>query len=379
MNLDEYRAKIDNIDDSMCELFEDRMHIATEIAEYKKKNDLPVLNRTREREIINRVTKNQSDELAGYTKILFTTLFDLSRSYQNRHMARESELARKIKNALENTPKELPKQATVACQGMEGAYSQIVADRLFARPSIMYMSSFRGVFQAVDKNLCKYGILPIENSLYGSVTEVYDLMKEYNFHIAKGVRLQVNHTLLALPNTDLSKITEIYSHEQALGQCSIFLGNLKNVKITVCENTASAAKLVADSGRHDIAAISSKSCAELYGLSVLKEDIQNSHNNHTRFICISKGLEIYPGANKTSLMLTLPHRPGALYNMMAKFSALGLNLTKIESRPIPGRDFEFMFYFDMEASIYTEEVITLLAELEGAPEQFVFLGSYSEI
>ena len=140
-----------------------------------------------------------------------------------------------------------------------------------------------------------------------------------------------------------------------------------------------AAKLVADSPRDDVAAISSRSCAELYGLKPILERIQNSDNNYTRFICISKKLEIYPGADKTSLMFTLPHRPGSLYGMIAKFSALGLNLTKLESRPIAGRDFEFMFYFDMQASIYSKEVIALLSELDNSPEQFVFLGSYTEI
>lgn len=378
MDLDKYRQEIDQTDDEIKQLFEKRMDIAVKIAEYKKSNGLPVLNRTREREIIGRVTAGESDELAGYTKLLFTTLFDLSRSYQSRHVTKDGILAKKIREALANTPNTFPKSATVACQGVEGAYSQIAADKLFARPSIIFVNSFEGVFKAVDKGLCDYGILPLENSLHGSVTEVYDLMNKYKFHISKAVKLQINHSLLALPGTKLSDIKEIVSHEQAIGQSEAFLETLSGVKITVCENTAKAAKTVAESGRKDLAAISSKSCAELYGLNSLKEDVQDSHNNHTRFICISKKLEIYPGSNKTSLMLTLPHRPGSLYNMMAKFAAMGLNLTKIESRPIPGSDFEFMFYFDMEASIYTDEVITLLSELEASPEQFVFLGSYSE-
>ncbi|MDD2268067.1 MAG: prephenate dehydratase [Eubacteriales bacterium] len=378
MELDKYRQEIDQTDDKIKQLFEERMDIAVKIAEYKKTNGLPVLNRTREREIIGRVTAGESDELAGYTKLLFTTLFDLSRSYQSRHVTKDGILAKKIREAIANTPNTFPKSAAVACQGVEGAYSQITADKLFARPSIIFVNSFEGVFKAVDKELCDYGILPLENSLHGSVTEVYDLMNKYKFHISKAVKLQINHSLLALPGTKLSDIKEIVSHEQAIGQSEAFLETLSSVKITVCENTAKAAKTVAESGRKDLAAISSKSCAELYGLNSLKEDVQDSHNNHTRFICISKKLEIYPGSNKTSLMLTLPHRPGSLYNMMAKFAAMGLNLTKIESRPIPGSDFEFMFYFDMEASIYTEEVITLLSELEASPEQFVFLGSYSE-
>ena len=323
--------------------------------------------------------ENPSEERAMYIKMLYTTIFDLSRSYQSRKIFKDSALVRQIRHAVENTPKEFTKQAVVACQGTEGAYSQIACDRLFARPSIMYMSSFQGVFQAVEKNLCRYGILPIENSVHGSVTEVYDLMKKYNFHIAREIKVFVSHALLTKGKKSLADIKEIYSHEQAIGQCSDFLANLKGVKVTVVENTAVAAQMVAQSERNDVAAISSQNCADLYGLTVITDRLQNSENNYTRFICISKDLEIYPGANRISLMFTLNHRPGSLYNLISKFAALGVNLTKLESRPIPGKDFEFMFYFDLEASVYSEEVLSLMAELENGPDQFVFLGSYSEI
>ena len=152
-----------------------------------------------------------------------------------------------------------------------------------------------------------------------------------------------------------------------------------DAKITVVENTAVAAKRVGESGRTDVAAISSRDCAALYGLAILEEDVQDAASNFTRFICITKELRIYPGASRISLMLSLPHRPGALYAMIAKFSALGLNLIKIESRPIPGRDFEFLFYFDMEASVYSDEVLSLLGELSEEPELFILLGCYSEV
>lgn len=379
MDLSEIRQNIDTIDDEIKTLFEKRMNLAAEVAEYKRQNNLPVLNTKRERDIIARITEGQSDTIAGYSKILYTTLFDLSRSFQNRKLNADSELIKTIKNALEHTPNLFPASAVVACQGTEGAYSQLACDKLFARPSILYFGSWQGVFSAVEKGMCKYGMLPIENSLYGSVTGVYDLMKKYKFHIAKSIKLHINHVLLAKQGVKLSEIKEIYSHEQALGQCSEFLKDLPNVKITVCENTAVAAKTVADSDRRDIAAISSKNCAELYGLTILSDSVQNNDSNYTRFIVITKDLEIYPGSTKISLMFTIPHRPGSLYGLISKFSALGVNLTKLESRPIPGKDFEFMFYFDMEASVYSEDVLSLLAELESSPEQFMFLGSYSEI
>ena len=277
--------------------------------------------------------------------ILWSTLLELSRDYQeNRLTTGESPLCRDILAAAERTG-QFPTRAVVACQGIEGAYSQIACDKLFPLSQIMYFGRFEGVFRAVEAGMCRYGILPIENSLYGSVTEVYDLMSKYNFHIARSVRIKIDHALLAKKGTALSDIREIVSHEQALGQCADFIKSLGDVRVTVCSNTAEAARAAAESGRNDIAALASPDCASLYGLSVLKTSVQNSDNNHTRFICISKDIEVYPGANRISLMLTLPHRPGSLYRMMARFAALGLNLTKLESRPIEGLDFEFMFYF----------------------------------
>jgi len=379
MDLQEIRAQIDGIDDELVRLFERRMALAGDVASYKREQGLPVSDRTREREIVSRVTQGMDEQNAAYTKVLFSTLFDLSRSAQDRALQGPSALTDAIRAAAENTPREFPSGATVAVQGREGAYSSFACDRLFQRPSIMYFSTFESVFQAVEKGFCRYGILPIENSLYGSVTEVYDLMSKYNFHIARSVRIKIDHALLAKKGTALSDIREIVSHEQALGQCADFIKSLGDVRVTVCSRPPGAAPPAAGRGRNDIAALASPDCASLYGLSVLKTSVQNSDNNHTRFICISKDIEVYPGANRISLMLTLPHRPGSLYRMMARFAALGLNLTKLESRPIEGLDFEFMFYFDIEADVCAAPVLGLLGDLDRAPETFNFLGAYSEL
>lgn len=379
MEIDSLREEINQIDKQLTDAFEGRMRLALEIAKYKKENDLPVLDPAREREVVNRAVERTSPEIGMYTKLLYNTLFDLSRSYQERLLAGEGELQNRLVSAAERTERLFPKQATVACQGVEGAYSQQATDKLFALPNILYFKRFEGVFQAIESGLCRYGVLPIENSSYGSVTEVYDLMRRHHFSIVRGVRLKIDHRLLGRPGAKLSSVREIISHEQALGQCGEFLKSLPNVKITVCENTAMAAELVAASGRNDIAAISSPACAALYGLETVKEDIADSDSNFTRFICIAKELEIYPGANQMSLMLNVEHKPGALYAMIAKFAALGLNLTKLESRPIPGTDFEFMFYFDLDASVYDEDALRLLSQLDAGPEQFTFLGAYTEI
>ena len=378
MKLEEIRKDIDKVDSQIADLFKERMALSLDIAKAKQEGNLPVVNASREKEILHRISNEVGEPLDGYARILFNTLFDLSRSYQNNYLSRVSDIGERIEKALEETPKLFPKKAVVACQGVEGSYSQAACEKLFEVPSTMYFNSFEGVFNAVEKGLCQYGILPIENSSYGSVGTVYDLMRNYNFHIVKSIRLRINHSLLAKPGTKLKDVKEIFSHEQAIGQCGEFLKTLKDVKITICENTARAAKMVAESERDDVAAICSRDCMELYGLESLNNNIQVSDNNYTRFICISKNLEIYPGANKISLMLTLPHRPSSLYHMIAKFAALGVNLTKLEFRPVPGSDFEFMFYFDMEASVYSPELVNLLGQLENQPELFVFLGSYSE-
>lgn len=378
INLDQMRKDIDSIDSKLTDLFRQRMEKSLEIAKYKQENNIAVLNDTREKEILHKVSEQIGEPFDGYARLLFNTIFDASRSCQNNYLARKSDLAQRIQNALDETPQLFPKKAVVACQGVAGSHSQAACEKLFEVPSIMYFNSFEGVFTAVEKGLCQYGILPIENSSYGSVGTVYDLMQNYNFHIVKGIRLRISHNLMAKPGTKMSDIREIVSHEQAIGQCGDFLKDLKDVKITICENTAIAAKIVAESDRNDIAAISSKECVDLYGLEILKKHIQISDNNYTRFICISKKLEIYPGANRISLILSLPHVPRSLYHTIAKFAALGVNLTKLESRPIPGSDFEFMFYFDLDASVYSPELINLLSELESQPETFVFLGCYTE-
>lgn len=379
MNLEEIRNKIDGIDDQMIQLFIQRMKLSKDVADYKRSQNTPVFNAKRENAILTRISDAAGPELERYARFVYTTLFDVSRSYQNTLLRVESPLRQKIETALQHTPALFPETAAVACQGIAGAYSQDAAERIFGFPRISFFQSFDDVFTAVEKGLCRYGILPIENSSYGSVSQVYDLMREHNFHISRGSRIRIAHKLLAKPGTHLSDIKEIFSHEQALGQCSTFLRSLPGIKVTACDNTAEAAALVSASGRSDLAAISSADCAELYHLDILKDDIQISDNNYTRFICISKEMEIYPSADKLSIMMSLPHRPMSLYHTIAKFSTLGVNLTKLESRPIPGSDFEFMFYFDMEASLMNEEIRNLVCELDQSPEPFVCLGNYTEV
>ena len=379
MDLKELRGQIDEIDDQLVELFAKRMDVAAAIGDYKKENGLPVFVPAREREKLKDVAEKAGLEMANYTRVLYSMLFELSRSYQSKRNEVLSPLYQQIQNAIENTPKLFPTAPMVACQGVEGAYAQIACEKIFQNPFIMYFKNFEAVFTAIEQGLCQYGILPIENSTAGSVKKVYDLMIHHKFSIVRTFRLKIDHNLLANPGADLTTIKEIYSHEQAISQCSAFLAKLPGVKVTPVENTAVAAEMVASSGRTDVAAISSRSCMELYGLVSLATSIQDEGNNRTRFICISKNLEVYPGSDKTSIMMILNHRPGALYRVLARFYALGINVTKLESRPLPDRDFEFMFYFDLETSIYSDEFVQLICELDELCEEFTYLGSYSEV
>jgi chorismate mutase/prephenate dehydratase len=379
MELSELRTRIDAIDSELIRLFTERMTISGEVAAYKKEHGLPTLDVARERQKIADVREAAGETFAQSASVLFGTILDLSRTYQDQLLLGASPLAGRIETALETTPKLFPQSALVACQGVEGAYSQIAAEKLFALPNIMYFNNFQAVFSAIANDLCTYGVLPLENSTAGSVTKIYDLMMQYNFSIVRSVRLKVDHNLLAKKGVQLGDIREIFSHEQAINQSQEFLKSLPGVKVTVCENTAMAAKMVAESDRTDVAALSSRSCAELYGLATLASGVQDKGNNYTRFICIAKNLEIYPGADRTSIMLTVPHKPGSLYRVLARINALGLNLNKLESRPIPERDFEFMFYFDLDTSVYSPQFIQLIDELDTLCEHFEYLGSYTEI
>lgn len=379
MDLNELRVQIDEIDRSMVELFTRRMEVCKDIAAAKKEMGKPINDPERERKKLAEVAEQAGEMMRGYASSLYSLMFDLSKAYQERLLAEEKQLCRRIMSAVENTPREFPEFATVACQGVEGAYSQIACEKLFNVPNILYFKNFDAVFTAIESGFCQYGVLPIENSTAGSVNQVYDLMMRHNFNIVRSVRIKVDHNLVARAGVALGDIREIVSHEQAISQCGALIKSMGDVKVTVCENTAEAAKLVAESGRRDLAAICSRSCEKLYGLSCLREAVQDQGSNFTRFICISKNLEIYPGADKTSIMAITEHKPGALYKMLSRFYSHGVNLTKLESRPLPDKNFEFMFYFDLEKSVYSPEFVTLMGELSEMCESFEYLGSYTEI
>lgn len=376
--LDKLRGQMNDIDSALVELFVERMKVSSEIADAKSEKNLPIYDMRREKDVMNRIMDLAGEDFEMYANRLYRTLFEVSKSHQAGILINDTALSTEIKEGMENLKMEFPRKAIVACQGVEGSYAERACEKMFPMANPMHFGTFEGVFNAVEKGLCQYGVLPIENSSAGSVLEVYDLMAQHKFYIVKSLKLHVNHALVVKRGTKRENIKEIISHEQALRQCSDFIKTFPNVKVTVFANTAAAAKYVSESDRDDIAALSSTGCAKLYGMDILQEAVQNNGNNQTRFICIAKNMEIYAGANKISLIMTLAHKPGALYEMLGKIASHNLNLCKLESRPIGGRDFEFRFYFDIDASVFSTSVLTLLKEMEFSADKMEFLGCYSE-
>ena len=379
-DLKEVRREIDQIDEELVRLFLKRLAASREVALAKRETGGAVTDPAREREILARVSKAAGSENENSARLFFSTLFAISKARQRNLLRGESPLVDAIRESVAKHAGGFPSLGTVACCGTEGSYAQQSATRLMKVPTIVYFDEFEKVFEAVEKGDCQYGVLPIENSASGSVTTVYDLMQRHRFHIVRSLRLKVDHALLARPGVKLEDVREISSHPHALAQCHEFIKRFTGVKVVPNSNTAVAAKELADSGRTDMAVIASRACAELYGLDLVAEGIQDARYNYTRFICIAKQLEIYPEANKITIMLSLPHRPGALQSIISKFAAIDVNLTKLESRPIPGMDFEFRFIFDFEASPNDLSVRSLLSELSMDPdiEHFEFLGAYAE-
>lgn len=379
VRLEGYKKELKEIDDRIFSALQKRMDVAKLIALEKKEKGLPLVNGIEERKRLEEVTESSPDDMQIYNRLVYNAISELSRDYQRKYIQEETPLVRSIKAARENTLKVFPKKAVVACQGVQGAYSQQACDKIFRMPRIMYMKNFEGVFAAIKDGLCEYGVLPLENSTAGSVNQIYDLMMKYDFYIVRSTKIKVDHSLLVRKGTKKEDIREIFSHEQAIMQCERYLKQFPEAKVTVCENTAASAKMVSESEREDIAALASFECGQLYGLECLEEQVQDSGSNYTRFICISNKPEIYPGADKTSMMFSVSHKPGSLYNVLARFYALGINIFKLESRPIPSREFDFMFYLDIEAEVYSDEFIRLMNQVEELSQDFKYLGSYSEL
>ena len=363
MKLEDIRQEINAIDEEMVKLFVRRMQAADAVADAKRGSGKSVFDPARERDILAKVSRTVGPELESEAKLFFTTLMSISRSRQRADLAEGTVFAKFLADAVTSTADRFPSTVSVACPGAEGGYSQQAVCAMVQTPTIFYFRDFDAVFSAV-----------------GSVTPVYDLMAKHDFKIVKAMKLRIRHVLLAPHGAKLADVREVTSHPYALAQCSEYLKSRPDVRQVPAANTAVAAAELAKSGRTDAAVIASRECAELYGLDILEEDISDIASNYTRFVCISRNCAVYPDADKVSLMMGLGHRPGALSDVLVKFAAVGVNLTKLESRPVPGSDFEYRFIFDFEASLRDSKIVRLLSGFATDPEieHFNFLGAYAE-
>jgi len=378
MDLKDLRKEIDEVDAQLIPLLIKRMKIAEKVAEYKVENGIPVLNSAREQEILDKVDK-ECGEYGNTIKTIFSATMDASRALQHKIIGGGSELRKAVEGAEINKKLRITANgAAIACQGVEGAYSEEAAKAIFPDSPIVFYKQFENVFEAVNQGKAKFGIIPVENSTAGSVHEAYDLIMKYRFYVVGSYNLKVEHCLCAKPNVKFEKIENVYSHPQALSQCSAFIKNFDFTGINF-SNTAAAAKYVSQSDKNNIAAICSEQAAKKYGLQVLRKSIQNVTNNTTRFIVISKKLVIDEDAHKISLIFSAPHTTGSLYRVLGRFAMTGLNLTKLESRPVANGKFDYLFYADVLGNVNDEQTMDLLCALYDELDELTFLGNYHEI
>ena len=379
MELSEIRPQLDAVDNALLDLFLKRMALIDKVADAKRRDpSKPLYDPAREREILMRIREKAGSEYGDAAHQLFRMILELSRARQAAQLIPATSVAARVAAMCANEQNVFPQTGRIAVSGVEGSHAGAAADRLFPKGDIIFMEGFPAVVQAVQAGLCKFGILPVENSVHGSVRQVYDLLREPDICIVRSVRQLIRHVLLTQKEAKLSDIKTIYTHEQAAGQCSRFIQKL-GVDVVPCVSTAHAAQRVAEAQDKSVAAIAGEACAKLYGLSVLTDDIQNESNNDTRFLCITKGASCYAGADRMSILVNCANSPGALYQMIAKISALGINMCKLESMPIPGTNFSYRFYMDLECNVHQEGILGLLCELERSCDSFTLLGNYTEI
>lgn len=374
--LNEIRREINDIDDQLLPLLIRRMEAAGKVAEIKREAGLPVLDAGREQQILDRI-RQRGGSCGNALQGVYVAMMEASRTLQHDVLGGGQALRHEVEIALCAGQKE-QQTPRIACSGVSGAYSDAAARLLFPARHVSFYHGFEDVFAAVAQGEADFGVVPIENSYAGSVHEAFDLMLRYRLSIAAAADLPIHHCLMVRPGVRPESLRRVYSHPQGLAQCADYL-EAHGLSPVPCSNTAAAAKRLAESGETDAAAIASADAAHNFGLEILESDIQTSKNNATRFIAISREMRITPQADKISLIFTLPHTTGSLYGVLSRFARCGLNLTKIESRPIPDSNFQYYFYLDFTGSVRDEATLRLLCALQDELPAFTFLGNYPEL
>lgn len=374
MDLSELRVQIDAIDKDIVELYERRMDICRQVAEYKIENGKKVFDKVREEEKIARVkslTHNAFNSVG--IQELFEQIMSMSRKLQYQLLAEKGALGKLPFIAVDKLDQE---GARVVFQGAEGAYSQAAMRQYFGNKiSSMHVDTFRDAMAAIEEGSADFAVLPIENSTAGIVSEIYDLLVEYDNYIVGEQIIKIEHCLLGLPGTKLEEIHTVYSHPQSLMQSARFLSEHDWKQISM-QNNAFAARKVAEEQDRSQAAIASAYAGETYGLEVLKRGVNQSSSNSTRFIIVTNQKIFKKDAKKISICFEVPHESGSLYHMLSHFIYNGLNICKIESRPIEDRTWEYRFFLDFEGNLSDSAVKNALRGLRDEARNMKILGNY---
>lgn len=375
LDLDEIRKQLDRIDREIVSLFEERMRLCGDVAEFKIDTGKQVYDGEREQQKIEAVTGLVEDEFQKQAvRELFTQMMTISRHFQYKLMAERGLTAENSFHPVKSLPTE---QVRVVYQGVEGAYSHGAALQYFGMDADVYhVASWEDAMKDVESGKADYGVLPIENSSAGAVIDNYDLLIKYHNHIVAETFLTVNHALLGLPGAEAKDIHTVFSHPQALMQCSEYLNANRQWKQISVENTAVAAKKVIEDGDPSQAAVASEIAGKIHGLNVLKPSINHNKNNTTRFIILSREPVYREEAGKISISFELPHKSGTLYNMLSNFIYNGVNMFMIESRPIPERNWEYRFFVDIEGNLSDATIQNALKGISVEGRNLRILGNY---
>ena len=374
MDLLECRNKLDVIDKQIVKLFEERMDICGKVAETKIASGKAVYDAEREKQKLETVSAMAGSDFNQIAvRELFSQMMSISRKYQYSILA---EHGRAMKLGFERLDKLPVEGVRVVHQGVEGAYSHAAAIQYFGKNAEIYhVARFEDAMKEVQLGNADYAVMPIENSSAGAVIDMYDLLTRYDNYIVAETFLPVNHALLGVPGAKLSDVKTVFSHPQALMQCSTFLNDNGLKQISV-ENTAVAAKRVVEEGDKSQAAIASEIAGQMYGLELLKPSIQNNQGNTTRFVILANRKVYQKDAGKISICFELPHTSGSLYNMLGNFIFNHVNMMMIESRPIPGRNWEYRFFVDIEGNLQDAGVKNALRGIGAEAQNFKILGNY---
>ena len=374
-NLEEIRTEIDSIDAQIVSLYEKRMNLAEQVAEYKINTGKKVLDREREQEKLAKIKALATTKFTRYgVSELFEQIMAMSRKRQYQMLTEHGIIEDPGFLAVDRLPLARKK---IVFQGVEGAYTQVAMKEFFGADIDSYnVETWRDAMEAIKNEAADYAVLPIENSSAGIVSQNYDLLVEYGHCIVGEQIIKIDHCLLGMPQAEISDITQIYSHPQGLMQCSGFLESHRDWESVSVKNTAMAAKKIKDDGNRHQAAIASVLTADIYGLKILARDIRDNRNNCTRFIIVSKKKMYVKNAEKISVCFELPHESGTLYHMLSHFIYNNLNMNKIESRPVQGRNWEYRFFIDFEGNLEDGAVQNALRGLKEESVKLKILGNY---